>query len=70
MISEGEAVPDPDDVPPVLWVVVPEHGKDLNLNLPLLVQLLLVLQDLHGHLLLLGVGVVHATEDDTEGATA
>ncbi len=69
MIPEGELVPDHDDIPLLLGVISPEDVEDLDLDLPLLVQLLLVLQDLHGHVLMLRVCMVDTTEDHSEGTT-
>jgi hypothetical protein len=70
MIPEGELVPDHYAVPLLLRIISPEDVEDLDLDLPLLVQLLLVLQDLHGHVLMLRVRVVYASEDHSEGSTA
>jgi hypothetical protein len=70
MIPEGELVPDHHAIPLLFRVISPEDVEDLDLYLPLLVELLLVLQDLHGHVLTLGVRVVDATEDHAEGTTA
>ena len=70
MIPEGELVPDHHAIPLLLRVVSAEDVEDLYLDLPLLVQLLLVLKDLHGHVLTLRVCVVDATEDHSKGTSA
>ena len=70
MIPEGELVPDHYAIPFLFGVISPEDVEDLDFDLPLLVQLLFVLQDLHGHMLTLGVRVVDAAEDHAEGTSA
>ena len=70
MIPKGELVPDHNAIPLLFGVIPPEYVEDLDLDFPLLVQLLLVLQDLHGHVLTLGMRVVDAAENHAEGTTA
>ena len=73
MVSEGKTVAHADNVALLLWIVVAEHLQDLDLDLPLLVKLLLVLQDLQGDvvcLLAFARGLVVDTPDDhTESAS-
>ena len=70
MIPEGELVPDHHAIPLLLRVVSAEDVEDLDLDLPLLVQLFLVLKDLHGHVLTLGMRVVDASENHSEGTSS
>lgn len=74
MVTEGEAVAHTNYVSLLFGVVVAEHLENLDLDLPLLVKLLLVLQYLQRdvlRLLALARGlVVDAPDHHAEGASA
>ena len=70
MIPNCKTVPRQHYIPLFLRIIIPEHLQYLNLNLPLLMQLLLILEYLHGHLLLLWMCVIYASDDDPECPSA